>query len=152
DFTQRVSSALSLRAGLEIFCDGAARLFGADRISVWLHDRRSRELVLDASSDPGSVVRAARVFSDDPLHPAALAMRRERAQIYDPAPTSFTDAPDVAVGLKGQRRALGTLIFEGVRFEPGGEADVVARAEEIGRQLSAAIENTQLLEQLLKSR
>jgi signal transduction histidine kinase len=152
DFMQRVSSALNLRAGLEIFCDAAARLFGADRISVWLHNRRARELVLDASSDPGSVARASRVFSDDQAHPAALAMRRDRAQIYEPSATSFTGAPDVAVGLKGRRRALGTLIFEGVRIEPGGEADVVARAEEIGRQLSAAIENTQLLEQVLKSR
>ena len=152
DFTQRVSSALNLRAGLEIFCDGAARLFGADRISVWLHNRRARDLTLDASSDPGSVARAPHVFTDDHVHPAALAMRSDNAQIYEPSAESFTGAPDVAVGLKGRRRALGTLIFESVRIEPGGEADVIARAEEIGRQLSAAIENTQLLEQVLKSR
>ena len=152
DFSHRVSSALNLRAGLEIFCDGAARLFGADRASVWLHDRRSRELVLDASSDPGSVARAARTSTEDRLHPAALAMRRDRAQIFDSGPDTSAAAPDVAVGLRGRRRALGTLVFEGMRIEPGGEADVLARTEEVGRQLSAAIENTQLLEQVLQSR
>jgi len=151
-FSQRVSSALNLRAGLEIFCDGAARLFGADRVSVWLHDRRARELFLDASSDPGSVARATRTSTEDRLHPAALAMRRDQAQIYDAGPGISRDAPDVAVGLRGCRRALGTLVFEGMRIEPGGEADVLARAEEVGRQLSSAIENTQLLEQVLQSR
>jgi two-component system NtrC family sensor kinase len=158
DFSKRVSSALNVRAGLEIFCDGAARLFGADRSSVWLHDRRARELFLDASSDPGSVELAARVAVDDRVHPAALAMRRDHAQMYDVPPGPDTgdrlgrEVPDVAVGLKGRRRALGTLVFEGMRIEAGGEADVLARAEEVGRQLSSAIENTQLLEQVLQSR
>jgi PAS domain S-box-containing protein len=152
DFAQRVSSALNVRAGLEIFCDGAARLFGADRVSVWLHHRQARELMLDASSDPGSVALAARISTEDQLHPGALAMRRDQAQIYEPADRLGPEAPDVAVGLKGRRRALGTLLFEGIRIEPGGEADVLARAEEVGRQLSAAIENTQLLEQVLQSR
>jgi C4-dicarboxylate-specific signal transduction histidine kinase len=161
DFSQRVSSAFNVRAGLEIFCDGAARLFGADRVSVWLHDRQHREVFLDASSDPGSVAHAARVAGDNPSHPAALAMRTDRAQIYDRDPErgavreerlAPSGVPDVAVGLRGRRRALGTLIFEGIRIEPGGEADVLARTEEVGRQLSAAIENTQLLEQVLQSR
>jgi signal transduction histidine kinase len=153
DFSQRVSSALNLTAGLEIFCDGATRLFGADSASVWLHDRRSREVVLDASSDPGSVARAARVSTDDHHHPAALAMRPDRAQIFEPSgDIPFTGAPTVAVGLKGRRRALGTIVFEGMRIEPGGEADVMARAEEVARHLAAAIENTQLLEQVLQSR
>jgi signal transduction histidine kinase len=159
DFSQRVSSALNLRAGLEIFCDSAARLFGADRVSVWLHDRQHRQVFLDASSDPGSVAHAARVATDDSQHPGALAMRTERAQIFDSgshvgdrAPGTDFAVPDVAVGLRGRRRALGTLIFEGIRIEAGGEADVLARTEEVGRQLSAAIENTQLLEQVLQSR
>jgi len=152
DFSHRVSSALNLRAGLEIFCDGAARLFGADRVSVWLHDRRARELFLDASSDPGAVGRATRTSTEDRLHPAALAMRTDQARIFDSGPGISPDAPDVAVGLRGRRRALGTLLFEGIRMEPGGEADVLARTEEVGRQLASAIENTQLLEQVLLSR
>jgi signal transduction histidine kinase len=163
DFSQRVSSALNLRAGLEIFCDGAARLFGADRVSVWLHDRQHRQVFLDASSDAGSVAHAPRVATEDQHHPGALAMRTDRAQIFDKhrgpgagdrltGPGDEGSVPDVAVGLRGRRRALGTLVFEGMRIEPGGEADVLARAEEVGRQLSSAIENTQLLEQVLQSR
>ena len=159
DFSQRVSSALNLRAGLEIFCDGAARLFGADRVSVWLHDRLHRQVFLDASSDPGSVAHSARVATEDEHHPGALAMRTDRAQIFDRGseaadrtPGTGSAVPDVAVGLRGRRRALGTLIFEGIRIEAGGEADVLTRTEEVGRQLSAAIENTQLLEQVLQSR
>ena len=46
-----------LTAGLEIFCVGANRLFGADRTSVWVHDRRARQLVLQGSSDPEHVAR-----------------------------------------------------------------------------------------------
>ena len=156
DFSQRVSSALNLRAGLEIFCDSAARLFGADRVSVWLHDRLRRQVYLDASSDPGSVAHAARVAVEDQHHPGALAMRTDRAQIYEREPdqdkAEAGSVPDIAVALKGRRRALGTLVFEGMRIEPGGEADVLARAEEVGRQLSSAIENTLLLEQVLQSR
>jgi signal transduction histidine kinase len=152
DFSQQVSSALNLRAGLEIFCDGAARLFGADRVSVWLHHRRARELRLNASSDPTSVALASSVTIGDHLHPAALAMRSDRAQIHEESPGTAENTPDVAVGLKGRRRALGTLVFEGLRMEPAGESDVLARAEEVGRHLSAAIENTQLLEQVVQSR
>ena len=40
-FSRGVSST-TLSAGLEMFCIGANRLFGADRTSVWLHDRRAR--------------------------------------------------------------------------------------------------------------
>jgi two-component system, NtrC family, sensor kinase len=86
------------------------------------------------------------------VHPGALAMRHDAAQIYEATDRLARESPDVAVGLKGRRRALGTLVFEGMRIEPGGEADVLARAEEVGRQLSAAIENTLLLEQVLQSR
>jgi C4-dicarboxylate-specific signal transduction histidine kinase len=153
DFSHRVSSALNLTAGLEIFCDSATRLFGADSTSVWLHDRRARALALDASSDPGGVAHASRVSTEDHAHAAALAMRSDNAQIFEPSGAdALTGGPTVAVGLKGRRRALGTVVFEGMRIEPGGEADLLARAEEVGRHLSAAIENTQLLEQVLQSR
>ena len=56
-----VGIGVTLNEGLDIFCHGANRLFGADRTSVWIHDRRSRQLVLQASSDPGHVSRGVRV-------------------------------------------------------------------------------------------
>jgi PAS domain S-box-containing protein len=58
----------------------------------------------------------------------------------------------VTVPLRGRRRALGTIVFEGVRIEPGGELDLLDRADELGRQLSGAIENMQLLDDVMRSR
>jgi PAS domain S-box-containing protein len=148
-FSRSVSSALTLSAGLEAFCGDANRLFGADRTSVWIHDRRARDVVLEASSDPGYLVRPQRVSTSDSLVPAALGLRRDRAEIG-----SLEAAPDVAVltvPLRGRRRALGTLVFEGVRIEPGSRLDLLDRADEVGRQLSFAIENVQLLEEVVRS-
>lgn len=150
EFSGSLAATLNIAAGLDIFCYGANRLFGSDRISVWIHDRRARMLVLQASSDPEHVSRGARVNADDPLAPAAAAMRRARAEIL-PAPE---DSPTstVTVPLRGTRRALGTIVFDGVRVEPGGELDLLDRADELGRQLSSAIENMQLLDDVIRSR
>ena len=122
EFSASISATLNLAAGLEIFCVGANRLFGADRTSVWVHDRRGRQLVLQGSSDPEHVARGVRVSADDALAPAAVAMRRSRAEIMSPGeePTSTVTVP-----LRGYRRALGTIVFEGVRVEAGGELDLL---------------------------
>src|SRR5207248_9125068 len=58
----------------------------------------------------------------------------------------------VTVPLRGRRRALGTIVFEGVRVEPGGELDLLDRADQLGRQLSATVENMQLLDEVMRSR
>jgi len=58
----------------------------------------------------------------------------------------------VTVPLRGCRRALGTIVFEGVRVETGGELDLLDRADELGRQLSSAIETLQLLDEVMRSR
>src|SRR5262245_33126423 len=50
-FSETVSQAMNVTIGLDAFCHRANRLFGADRTSVWIHDRRARHLVLQASSD-----------------------------------------------------------------------------------------------------
>ena len=136
EFSESLSATLNLAAGLDIFCHGASRLFGADRTSVWIHDRRARHLELQASSDPAHVARGARVNADDPLAPASAAMRRSRAEISghdgDADAATFT----VTVPLRGTRRALGTIVFDGARIEPGGELAFLDRADELGRQLS----------------
>jgi PAS domain S-box-containing protein len=150
EFTNVLSSTLNLSTGLEIFCHGANRLFAADRTSVWIHARRARHLVLQASSDPADLARSVQIGADDPTAPPAAAMRRDRAEIV---PRS-SDEPTamVTVPLRGCRRALGTIVFEGVRVETGGEIDLLDRADELGRQLSSAIENMQLLEDVMRSR
>ncbi len=149
EFSSSISATLNLTSGLEIFCVGANRLFGADRTSVWIHDRRGRQLMLHGSSDPEHLSRAVRVNADDPLAPAAVAMRRARAEIVSSGDeVTFT----VTVPLRGYRRALGTIVFEGARIDAGGELESLDRADELGRQLSNAIETTQLLDDVIRSR
>jgi PAS domain S-box-containing protein len=150
EFTASLAATLNLAAGLDIFCVGANRLFGADRTSVWIHDRRGRQLVLQASSDTADVSRGVRLSTDDPTAPAAVAMRRIRSEIVPPSEDAIT--PLVTVPLRGTRRALGTVVFEGVRVETGGEIDLLDRADELGRQLSSAIENLQLLDDVMRAR
>lgn len=150
EFSESLSATLGLAAGLDIFCHGANRLFGADRTSVWIHDRRARHLLLQASSDADHAARATQVDADDPLSPAAAAMRSTRAESVAGADATVTST--VTVPLRGRRRALGAIVFDGVRVEPGGELDLLDRADELGRQLSSAIENVQLLDDVMRSR
>src|SRR5262249_31349993 len=58
----------------------------------------------------------------------------------------------VTVPLRGRRRALGTVVFDGVRVETGGELDLLDRADELGAQLSSVVENLQLLDNVIRSR
>jgi PAS domain S-box-containing protein len=150
EFNATLSATLSLAAGLDIFCFGANRLFGADRTSVWIHERRDHDVVLQASSDSAHIARGMRVNTDDSIAPAAVALRRTRAEIVASGTDSATVT--VTVPLRGCRRALGTLVLEGVRLETGGELDLLDRADEVGGQLSHAIENLQLIDDVMRSR
>ena len=145
-----LAETLSLAGGLEIFCHGANRLFGADRTSVWIYNRRVRQLALEASSDPAHAADRLRVPADDPFAPASASMRHARAEILQTAPDAATSV--VTVPLRGCRRALGSIVFDGVRVEAGGELDLLDRADEVGRQLSSAVENIQLLDDVMRSR
>ena len=150
-FSRDVSST-TLSAGVEMLCGGANRLFDADRTSVWLHDRRAGLMVLSASSDVFYLAQDLRIPTSDTLAPAT-AMRKDRAEIAATASTQGgTQTAMVTIPLKGRRRALGTLVMEGVRIEPGSQMDLLERADEMGRQLSAAIENGLLLDTVLRSR
>ena len=150
EFSASLSATLNLAAGLDIFCHGTNRLFAADRTSVWIHNRLARHLELQATSSPGADARGARVSTETTAAPAAAAMRQARADLVYPS----ADAPTatVTVPLRGCRRALGTMVIEGVRVETGGELDLLDRADELGRQLSNAIENMQLLDDVIRSR
>src|SRR4029077_7379362 len=77
-----------------------------------------------------------------------------RAELLAPDSGLSADAPAtsmVTVPLRGCRRALGTVVFEGVRVEPGGEMDLLDRADELGRQLANAVENLSLLDDVMRS-
>ena len=150
-FSRAVSSSLHLGASLEIFCDQARRLFAADVVSVWLHDRRARTIELIASSDAAELAGGHRIRADDKDNQIALVMRSAHASMMSDDDQGSTP-PSVLVPLRGRRRAFGTLSIEGVRVEIEDEFDLLERLEEVGRQLSAAIENLWLLEDVLRSR
>lgn len=150
EFTGSLTSTLNLTAGLDALCHGASTLFGADRASVWIHDRRNRSLVLQGSSDMHHAAHGARVAAEDGSSPPALALRRARSEMSSPTADSATST--LTVPLRGNRRALGAVVLHGVRVEAGGEIDLLDRADELGRQLSSAIENMQLLDDVLRSR
>ncbi len=152
-FWRGVSSTHGLSPAIQGVLNEFSSHVGARRASVWLHDRRARELALFASSDPVYGAAARRISITDPDMPAALGLRLERAQILGNGPDGHDSV--LVMPLRGWRRALGTLVIEGT------ESAVVARpddqlwldlANELGRQLSVGIENVQLLEDMLRQR
>jgi two-component system NtrC family sensor kinase len=151
DFSRAISSSLNMAPALEVLCAGASRLFRARRTSVWLHDRRARAVVLAASTDVLYMAVNKRTSTDDTAEPAAVALRQQSAELRMYS-ESRGSAGMITVPLRGRRRALGTLVIDDVRPETGGELELLDRANEMGRQLSAAIENVLLLEDVLRSR
>jgi PAS domain S-box-containing protein len=149
--TRSVASALDLNASLEIYCDRARRLFWADRVSVWLHDRRARSLDLVASSDIAEIAAHRRVPTDEPDESTVTrVMRSTRAEVIG---VTGYGAPHVMVPLRGRRRALGTFELSGLRMEPGDDpVEMLERMEEVGRQVSGVVESVFLLEDILRSR
>ena len=146
-FSGDVSSSLSLEAALQTLAADANALLGATRTSVWLHQRRARRLILVASSEADPATEVLEVETGDPEAPAARGMRLEHPELTGDGPGLLLLAP-----LRGWRRALGTLVVEGPRtgdLEPG---QLTSLTRELTRQLSAVIENIQLLEEILRQR
>jgi PAS domain S-box-containing protein len=146
-FSRDVSSTLALGPALEAFASDANGLLGARCTSIWLHQRRARELALSASSDVGRTRSVARVLTDDPNSPPASGLRLDRPLLVSDARTEQLLAP-----LRGWRRALGTLVADGPFSRQLDREQLINFARELSRQLSAAIENIQLLEEVLRQR
>ena len=79
EFTASLATTLDIAGGLEIFCHGASRLFGAEHTSVWVHDRRARQLVLQGCSDPERQIVDTAISADDGASPAVAAHATARA-------------------------------------------------------------------------
>ncbi len=145
-FSRNVSASLGLVPALEALTPEIRDLFGATAVEIWLPDRRNRQLVLATSTN--GVGERAPVSIDDDTHYAASGMRLDR-----PA----SRGPRLIAPLRGWRRALGTLVLE----RPAGPvatADILNDDEsveyllELTRQLSVAVENVQLLDDILRQR
>jgi PAS domain S-box-containing protein len=163
---------VSTTQGLGVAIADVLRVFNADlgarRSSVWLHDRRARELLLLASSDHAYAAAGPaghRVAVGDAEQAAARGLRLDRPQLLGgppepsiPAEPSIRAEPSVPaepliiVPLRGWRRALGTLVIEGVGSTGPSDEQRLDLAGDLGRQLSAGIENVQLLEDMLRQR
>ena len=150
EFAATVGVALNVSSSLEAFCLGTNRLFGATRTSIWVYDRRTRHLVPHASSGAFPLTDRTRIAADDPGSPIAVAMRHTRAEIHAKDARSATS--NITIPLRGCRRALGSLLVEGVRLERGRELAFLDCADQLGRQLSSTMENLQLLDDLVRSR
>jgi two-component system NtrC family sensor kinase len=146
-FSTDVSSGLRLPHALSVLTFDINSLFGARRSAVWLHQRRARELALTASSDDRAGAPAGRVATEDLEAPPARGLRLDRPEMIDAGGSVLLLAP-----LRGWRRALGTLVIDGPFDDGLDRALLVDLAHELSRQLSPAIENLQLLEDLLRQR
>ena len=76
-----------------------------------------------------------------------------RADCGSSSPSSF-EAPEaiLVAPLRGWRRALGTLVVEGAVSDELTNRERLDLASDLARQLSAGIENVQLLEEILRQR
>jgi PAS domain S-box-containing protein len=129
-----------MSAALEPVVRAANEAFKARRTSVWLYERRSRELSFAA----GSAGAPHAAGPADPSTPAGRGLRLERAIVLPETGERTIVAP-----LRGTRRALGTVVIEGA---PCGVADDTELADNFARLLAVAIENVYLLEEVLRQR
>jgi hypothetical protein len=147
EFSRGIPATLGLGAALRQLTLDANVLLGASRTSVWLHDRTAREVVLVASSDEAYGRTAARVPTTDTSHPVVRGLRLAR-----PLVSATDEAFLLLAPLRGWRRALGALAVEGPFSEELEGAQLADLAHELARQLSATVENIQLLQEILRQR
>jgi PAS domain S-box-containing protein len=143
-FSHAAFTSLSISAALDPIVRTANDAFRARQTSVWLYERRSRELQLAASS-AGLARVAPTAGPADPSTPAGRGLRLDRAQVLPDAIERTIVAP-----LRGTRRALGTVVIEGGSADPA--ADEAELADGFARLLAVAIENVYLLEEVLRQR
>ena len=139
-FSRSADSRSTLPEALAAMAGEAAALMGATRASIWLHDRRTRELWLVASSEAG-VADGTRVAADAPETPAALALTLE-------SPVRLGSS--IVAPLRGWRRALGALILEGETSPELTAEQSLELAHDVSHQLSTVIENLQLVEEVVR--
>ena len=139
---------------LNDFCQAVAGLFAADTVRLWIHEREARRLTLLAGSERGRRARQLAVSTSDAGHPAAAAMRAPRTALLAPSHPDGGAAPlaTAAVPLRARRRAIGTLVLEGIRIAPGDETWSLQRLDDVGRHLANLLEGAQLIGEIVRTR
>jgi PAS domain S-box-containing protein len=146
-FSRGISASLSVGGALESLCTEVNDLFGTRRVSVWIHYRRARELALSGSSDHAYAAALTRVPTDSDTIPAR-GLRLDGPQFLTPTPS---DGQALVAPLRGWRRALGTVVVEG-KPRDLDDRQFVDAIYDFGRQFSFALENVQLLEEVIQQR
>ncbi len=146
-FSRGISSTLSVATALDALSAETNTLFGTRRVSVWLHERRARELVLAASSDRRYAAAGIRVATASESIPGR-GLRLDAPQFLTVPGATFRT---LVAPLRGWRRALGTVVIDGEPRELA-EEEYLEAIGDLGRQLSFALENVQLLEEVLQHR
>jgi PAS domain S-box-containing protein len=146
-FSRGISATLSVGGALEALCSEVNDLFGTRRVSVWIHYRRARELALAGSSDRTHADAQTRVATESDTIPAR-GLRLDGPEFVGP---SLGGDRILVAPLRGWRRALGTVVVEGESKDLDDQQFVDA-VYDFGRQFSFALENVQLLEEVLQQR
>ena len=146
-FWRGTSSTHNLAPAIEEVLHAFNAHIGARRTSVWLHDRRARQLALMASTDPAWRARAPRLGLADASAAPARGLRLLEPELVRDGLATLVIAP-----LRGWRRALGTLVIEPPFARAGDDAERLELANELARQLAVGIENVLLLEDMLRQR
>ena len=137
-FSRGISATLSVSTALDALSAEVNALLGTRRVSIWIHNRRARELAFASSSDRNHASAGTRVQTESDTIPAR-GLRLDAPQFTPAAPGE----PRMLVApLRGWRRALGTVIIEG---EPDGlgDAPLVDAVQDLALQLSFVLENVQ---------
>jgi C4-dicarboxylate-specific signal transduction histidine kinase len=142
-FSRGVSARLALDTGLEALAREVNDLFGADRTSVWLHDRRTHSLSLTGSSDARHDTSQERISTSEDS-PIAHGLRQDGVQVTGSGAARLLVAP-----LRGWRRALGTLVIDGPPRNVNDE-QLVELSTDLARQLSIAVEGVVVLDELIR--
>ena len=103
-FSRGVSARLALDTALEALAREVNGLFGTERTSVWLHDRRTHSLTLAGSSDPRQDTSQERI-SDRRPQPDRARPRQEGVQVTESG--SVPGAGRAAEGLAARTRHPG---------------------------------------------
>ncbi len=136
---------------LEHCCSGLARLLRAERVSLWQHDRGARRLAVVAASDGSHHRRPASAPTADTDALLVKAMRGTQVELLEVA-NSPRAAINAAVPLRGQRRALGVLVLQGLAVQATDPIRLRGWLGALGSQVSRILEGRQLLDDVLQTR
>ena len=146
-FSEGVTTPELLQDSLRVLCARLGDVFGATRVELWRHDRGARQLVLTAAAGAAGFPLSHRISTSDAQTSAAGILRNPRAALIGRG-----DETDLAVPLRGRRRALGALVFMGMAPADDVAIEVLEQADRTGRELSSALENVELLDDVIRSR